>query len=174
MFTRQPDITEDRIRRFEAKTTPLVWTDCVAWIGGTNEHGYGVFWNGARLEKAHRFALRASGVFVPDDSDVCHTCDNPFCVNAAHLFVGDAQANVTDMWAKSRATVLRHCGTQNYAAKLDDRKVADIRAKYAAGGWTQYELADLYGVSQRAVWNVIHYTNWKRPSGLVVERGRSK
>jgi hypothetical protein len=78
---------------------------CWLWFAGSNEHGYGVFWNGSRLEKAHRFAYRAFVGSLADDADLCHRCDTPACVNPSHLFVGNALSNVTDMWAKSRATV---------------------------------------------------------------------
>lgn len=161
-----------RMRLFERKFVPEPNTGCSLWIGGVNEHDYGVFWNGYRLEKAHRFALRMSGVYVPDDADVCHTCDCPPCVNPDHLFVGDALANVRDMWAKSRATVLHHHGTAQSQAKLTDEKAAEIRRVYAAGLANQYELADTYGVSQKAIWRVVNNRGWLKPSGIAIERGR--
>ena len=34
--------------------------------------------------------------------DICHTCDNPLCVNPAHLFEGTNQQNVDDKMAKGR------------------------------------------------------------------------
>lgn len=174
MISRQPAITADRLARFEAKVVLISECACAIWIGGTNENGYGVFWNGERLEKAHRFALRASGVFVPDDADVCHTCDTPCCVNASHLMVGDAQLNVDDMWAKSRATVQRRRGTAQTQAKLNDLTADLIRAEYATGQWKQRDLAAVFGVSQSIVWKVIHGHNWFAPSGVIVEQGRGK
>lgn len=173
-FETQPPITADRLIRFEQKTTPVPFCGCLFWVGGTNEHGYGVFWNGTRLEKAHRFALRASGVDVPSDADVCHSCDIPCCVNADHLFVGDAQSNVSDMWEKSRATVQRRRGLSQSQAKLTDGKAETIRALWATGRWKQRDIAAEFDVSQRLVWNVIHDLNWFAPSGVVVETGRGR
>ncbi|MDK4730517.1 HNH endonuclease [Rhizobium phaseoli] len=152
---------------------PVPFSGCVIWLAGANEYGYGVFWNGERLEKAHRFALRLSGVEVPDDLDVLHKCDVPACVNANHLFVGTAQINVDDMWAKRRATVQRRSGTAQAQAKLTDGAAEDIRM-LAAAGHKQRDIAALYDVSQRLVWNVIHFKNWKRESGVIVETGRGK
>ncbi|HEV2155456.1 hypothetical protein [Bradyrhizobium sp.] len=163
-----------RQQRFDRKWIPEPNCGCHIWIGGLNEHGYGVFWNGERLEKAHRFALKAAGVEVPDSADVLHRCDFPPCVNPDHLFVGDAFANVDDMWAKRRATVLRRRGTAQAHAKLTDEKAAEIRRAYTAFEANQYELAAIYGVSQRTIWNVINTRNWIAPSGVIVERGRGK
>lgn len=166
--------TPHRLALFERKFIPEPNSGCWIWFGGVNEHGYGVFWNGERLEKAHRFSLRAAGVVVPHDADVCHTCDFPPCVNPEHLFVADAQANVDDMWRKRRATVQRRRGTAQGQAKLDDEIAARIRALYAAGILNQYELAAEYDVHQRTIWNVIHRRNWTASSGVVIERGRGK
>lgn len=170
-----PAPTVERFHRFEAKFIPEPNSGCWLWIGGVNEHGYGIFWNGNRLEKAHRFALRAYR--EPDldpEADVCHRCDNPACVNPDHLFAGDAQANTDDMWAKQRATVQRRIGTAQTQAKLDDQKADDIRHLYRTTPLTQYDIADLYGVSQSVIWAVVNKKRWSRPSGVIVETGRGR
>lgn len=151
---------------------PEPMSGCWLWIGGVNEHGYGVFWNGERLEKAHRFSFRAHKGFIEDDEDCRHSCDNPPCVNPDHLHAGSTLANVHDMWHRSRATVQIRRGTAQVQAKLTDEKAAAIREAYATGAVTQYELAEQHGVHQRTIFNVIHQLNWTAPSGLTLETGR--
>lgn len=153
---------------------PEPMSGCWLWFCGVNEHGYGVFWNGSRIEKAHRFSLRAYRTGPTEDQDVRHNCDNPACVNPDHLLIGLTQDNVDDMWRRKRATVQIRRGTAQTQAKLNDDKAAAIRRRYATGRWTQYELADEFGVSQAIVWMVIHGKLWTAPSGVVVERGRGR
>ena len=91
-------------RRFESYVlAPEPGDDrCWYWIGASNGHGYGVFRAGRRLLLAHRAAYAlANG--SPGRRVVRHTCDNPGCVNPAHLRAGTQADNVRDMIAKGRA-----------------------------------------------------------------------
>ena len=170
-----PAPTADRIRRFQAKYIPEPNSGCWLWIGGVNEHGYGVFWNGLRLEKAHRFSLRVwNDPNLTQDEDVLHKCDTPACVNPSHLVAGSTQDNVDDMWAKSRATVQTRYGTSQTQAKLDWSKATEIRRLYAAGLYKQRDLAAVYDVAQSQIWKVVNFKGWTRPFGVEIERGRGK
>jgi hypothetical protein len=55
-----------------------------------------------RVEKAHRLAYSVFVAPIPPGAHVLHHCDRPLCVNPAHLFIGDHQANVDDKLAKGR------------------------------------------------------------------------
>lgn len=89
--------------RFEEKTIPEPNSGCVLWLGAYRPpEGYGVIRVDRRLVQATHIALLLDNRPVPDRMQALHTCDNPFCVNAQHLFIGDQQANMDDMWRKGR------------------------------------------------------------------------
>jgi hypothetical protein len=52
---------------------------------------------------AHRKAYElANNVTLSSTQYVCHACDNPRCINPAHLWVGTQADNIQDMIAKGR------------------------------------------------------------------------
>lgn len=88
--------------RFWQFVTPAGDNDCWEWQGA-RMHGYGCIRDGARNVQAHRLAWKmATGQRIPTGMVICHHCDNPPCVNAAHLFLGTPRDNVIDAVAKGR------------------------------------------------------------------------
>jgi hypothetical protein len=83
--------------------------NCWVWTGRSrNDAGYGeVFYKGkARL--AHRVMwMETHDEPIPPGILVCHTCDNPPCVNPDHLFLGTTLDNAQDMVAKGRGRYKR-------------------------------------------------------------------
>ena len=92
--------------------------DCWVWTSTRNERGYGVVIVQSPGDpsvplhmKAHRLSYLIEYGPPPADLFVLHTCDNPPCVNPAHLFLGTARDNAQDMAAKGRSSSQRktHC-----------------------------------------------------------------
>lgn len=130
--------------------------DCWIWTGARNERGYGKILAGRRLEYAHRVSVRLDGREVPDNAHVCHHCDNPPCVNPAHLFVGTSRDNHDDMVRKGRSTR----GERNPRSKLTADQVREIRARAAAGEVQRVIGAD-YGIEQSHVSLIVRRGVWQ-------------
>lgn len=54
------------------------------------------------MRKAHRVSYSIEYGEFEDSLLVCHTCDNPPCVNPSHLFLGTHQDNADDKMSKNR------------------------------------------------------------------------
>lgn len=101
-------------------------------------HGYGRVKWGGKTYSAHRIAYEELIGPIADGLAVCHHCDNPPCVNPAHLFAADQAVNVADMIAKGR---------QRHATKLSADEVRSIRGDQRQGKLIAAE----YGVNESTV-----------------------
>lgn len=118
--------------------------NCIVFEGRISKQGYGKVCLDGKDRFAHRIAWMWAhgGDPIPAGMFVCHKCDNPPCINPAHLFLGTPRDNVADMVAKGRNAT----GLSLPQTKLTAEQVMEIRAAYAVGV-TQDELGQKYGVT---------------------------
>lgn len=89
------------------KFTKYMPSGCWEWTGSKRSSGYGAFKLNGRLESAHRVSYMLFKGKIPPGMFVCHTCDNPKCVNPDHLFLGTASDNMQDAQDKGRLIIPR-------------------------------------------------------------------
>jgi len=98
----------DRFKKFCKENE----TDCVNWTGSKDRDGYGRFCmntvDGFKIIKAHRFSwMIANQQDWPTNMPVArHTCNNPSCVNPAHIIPGTHKENSEDMIKAGRNAIV--------------------------------------------------------------------
>lgn len=162
--------------RFWAKVDKgITPDDCWIWIGAKHEDGYGLVKISGKLRRAHRVSFELAGGTFDHGPLVIHgACNNPSCVNPAHLSSGSYIQNEADKKRDktiSPATGNKHgaytkpeCvlrGSKNGNSKLSEDQVITIRSRYSAGGITMQSLANKYGVSQPLIGMIIRRKKWK-------------
>ncbi len=131
---------------------------CWVWTGAKTKDGYGSF--GAASYKttlAHRAVYMAlhghiEGCDGFNGTVIRHTCDNPSCVNPAHLRAGHGWDNQNDKVAKRRHAF----GVRHTRAVLDDGLVRKIRRTKG----TNAEVAVRFGVSASTISYVKNRKSW--------------
>lgn len=129
---------------------------CWEWTGArskTGRQGYGKFTSGddRKTYLAHRFSYVLNVGPIPPGIHVLHRCDNPPCVNPAHLFLGSPADNTADMWTKRRGKI---------KTSLSDDQVRAIRGRLAAGE-TVRDLAQAYAVARSTIDRIRDRRSWK-------------
>lgn len=143
---------KQRFCSWKCKTDP-VWrfwrfvekTDsCWIWNGGKNA-GYGIFSKGNKSRIAHRVSYEMHFGPIPENTEVCHRCDNPSCVRPDHLFLGTAKDNSDDKFSKGR---------QRYTGPKSKEEVARIRSD--ACSLTREELCRKYNIQPPSLLRILN------------------
>lgn len=123
---------------------------CWEWAGTIGTRGYGGVTVSGKQYGVHRLAYETWVGPIPDGLLIRHDCDNPPCINPAHLKPGTEADNKMDMRTRKRSSRI----------KLSEQDVVEIRTEYAKGVLTQKMLAGVYGVSRGSIQAVVSGRNW--------------
>lgn len=132
-------------RRFKSKYIINKVSGCWEWIACTHYRGYGQFYtpksfSDRKMDYAHRVSYYLyNGIKPSSGQEVCHRCDNPSCVNPAHLFVGTHTDNMNDMAKKQRAG-------KPYTLKIT-QAIADSIVQLRKDGMQIKDIAVQYNIS---------------------------
>lgn len=116
-----------------------------------SKKGYGSARLNGKNEKAHRVAYCAANelpITAIAGLLVRHTCDNPRCVNPAHLLLGTNSDNMNDMRVRERQTTRKLTQDEAYYC----RKVYQPRCPV----FGQAALGRQFDVAQSQIWHIIH------------------
>lgn len=130
---------------------------CWLWLATTVRDRASFHFRGRSVNAARVAWILAYGE-IPNNLQVCHTCDNKMCVRYSHLFLGTQGDNVKDMWSKGRYVLTRGEDVAN--VKLTEVKVKEIRQQASEGRATK-DLAQRFGVSPSTIQDVIKRRTWK-------------
>ena len=107
--------------------------DCIEWTGYREKGGYGRLFRKGRVWQAHRWEWTEKHGPIPEGMCVLHRCDNPPCVNVAHLFLGTQVDNIHDMIAKGR----RRTGQSERTHCKRGHEFTASNTKITKEGWRQ-------------------------------------
>lgn len=147
------------LERIEERSHPEPNTGCWLWMGAVGPGGYAVARGLSSGTMVHRHAWSvANGKVIPRGMVIRHRCDQPACVNPAHLLLGTHADNMRDRDERGRNR--QPCGTGHYRAILTPDLVHAIRQRRATGESIR-AIAVVTGVTRGAVKGVVSGQNWR-------------
>lgn len=156
--------------RLSSKYTVNSYTGCWEWTGAIDNKGYGIIHTyGNSKGRAHRVSWEITHGEINNNLCVCHSCDNPKCINPDHLFLGTIADNNRDMAAKGRnrwsdafltSKKKSPQGERHGMSKLNTRDVIKIRNCFE-NGVTMKELAILYDVGHSHICSIVRRKSWR-------------
>jgi len=134
------------------KSFDIKETGCWEWNALRNRQGYGCMYY-TRSIIASRFSYMIHKGPLEKYKYICHTCDNPCCVNPDHLYQGTPRDNVQDALKR-----LRHpCGQKSHYAKLTLDQVKYIVESKEKG----VDLAKKFGVDKNTICTIRKRKSWR-------------
>lgn len=136
--------------------------NCWLWTACRALNGYGQMNLGSgRKAMAHRLAWAfRHHEEIPPKMYICHTCDNPPCVNPDHLFLGTPSMNMIDCKDKGRHRFGTVSGSKSRFAKLTEEQVIRVR-QLVKGGMRQIDVARQFGMSRSGINHITSRRKWK-------------
>lgn len=150
-------------QKFWSKVLKGADDECWEWAGACHPFGHGQVCYGGKVLYAHRVSYEFNIGPIPEGMTVMHLCDNPKCVNPAHLQVGTQAENLKHMRKHGRGFTPPHRSesVRNKNSKLNPDKVRKIRELHANSDLEICDIANRYGVSASCITGVVYGRTWK-------------
>ena len=144
---------KDFILRFWEKS--VIRDGCWGWKGTINCGRPKLMVNGVS-KLASRVSWEIHYGKIPTGICVCHSCDNPLCVNPRHLFLGTIKDNTQDMYRKGRNKNVK--GEEHGRSILTEKQVRWILKQKSI---SKIEIAKKFGVARTTISRIVRRKNWR-------------
>jgi hypothetical protein len=154
--------SKEFISKFKSNIAVGGQEDCWPWQAGVvnGSKPYGRVSISGKRKLAHRVVFELIlGKELPDDIQICHSCDNPSCCNPKHLWKGTNADNMKDKALKGRAS---HEGPPG---KFTLNEWQEIRRLYDVEGLSKCEIARRFNTYDTTIRRVIDAGYNYRPKG---------
>lgn len=139
---------------FWDRSIPEPNTGCWLWLAGLNNKGYAIMWRGKSSLATRVLAEIFFDRVAVEHMHVLHRCDQPSCVNPAHLRLGFHIDNMREMGARGRTN---NAGMGNPRRVLDEDAVRRIRRSSG----TLKQIAKDEGVSPSTINGIRQGHTWR-------------
>jgi hypothetical protein len=153
----KPSLKTLHVEKFWDNVDKHCASGCWEWLGVSTTSGYGRFKVDGHSIAAHRISYYLCTDIWPGDLIVCHSCDNPCCVNPEHLWLGTHADNNRDKEEKGRGN--HPFGEEHGQTALRNDDVIQIKEMIKEGLKGTGEIGRIFGVSAKVI-RRIRAGNW--------------
>jgi len=141
---------------FLERVMPEPNTGCWIWTGHTRNN-YGLYSHNGKTISAHRTSFILFKSDFDRSLDVCHSCDNPWCVNPDHLFLGTHKQNMDDRDKKGRVS----SGFRHYKSTFTPAQISAIKDAHEMG-FSNASIGRYFNRHRTTIWDIVNNQTWKR------------
>jgi hypothetical protein len=146
---------------FFDKVAPCPMSGCWIWmkyVRKTPSPNYFQPWMGynGKSQSAVRVAWQLFKGEIPKDAHVLHTCDNCYCVNPEHLYLGDHTSNMLDMNHRGRGKTANQ--------KMNGEDVLEAK-RLRSTGMRVVDIAKQFGVTAKGLSRILNGGRWSQYQG---------
>lgn len=135
--------------------------DCMEWTGYLHPiYGHPQTSSSGKPITVRRLLAIRLGM-SPGKRIVTNSCGNRMCVAPHHLVMTTRKAKSAQIFRLANMSPKLKMKRHALTRKKSKLTYADAVAIRNIEGKTQGEIAQMYGVSQRAVWNILQFKSWR-------------